>query len=124
MIFQYFKILEALLSSFTIIKSYSINKKIYNLKQGYISGRTVFENDTILDFVEVKNTDKKFKIKYRYQYMDDNANLIFRYDNAPHYPQLKSFPHHKHTPSATIEHCEPTLEDVLMEIALDMREPH
>lgn len=124
MIVEYFKSLESLLSSFTIIKSYSINKKIYNSKQGYICGKIFLENDNILDFVEVKNTDKISKIKYRYQYMDSGTNLLFRYDNAPHYPQLKSFPHHKHTPSETIDHCEPTLEDVLMEIALDMRELH
>ncbi len=121
MIFEYFKSLEAILSSFTIVKSYSIHKKIYNSKQGYISGKILFENDNILDFVEVKNSDKKSKMKYRYQYMDSETNLLFRYDNAPHYPKFKSFPHHKHTPSATIEHCEPELEDILMEIALDMR---
>ncbi len=54
MIVQYLKSLEELLSSFTIIKSYSINKNIYNSKQGYIRGKIFLENENILEFVEVK----------------------------------------------------------------------
>ena len=33
---------------------------------------------------------------YSFQYVDANAQPIFRYDNAPHYPYLPYFPHHKH----------------------------
>ncbi|MEI6708420.1 MAG: DUF6516 family protein, partial [Methylococcales bacterium] len=54
-----------------------------NTKQGYISGSIIFETNNRLDFVEVKHTDVKQKIKYRYQYMDENQQMIFRYDNAP-----------------------------------------
>jgi hypothetical protein len=28
--------------------------------------------------------------------MDADNRLIFRYDNAPHHPEVASFPHHKH----------------------------
>ncbi len=35
-------------------------------------------------------------LSYRYHFQDKQNNLIFRYDNAPHFPNLDSFPHHKH----------------------------
>ena len=60
-----------------------------------------------------------YKIKYRYQYMDPQNVSVFRYDNAPHYPGLATFPHHKHTGEGKLieESSEPTLFDVLLEIA-------
>ncbi|MEW5766252.1 MAG: DUF6516 family protein [bacterium] len=77
----------------------------------------MFEQGTQLDFMEVKNTDVSAKIKYRYHYMTSQQALIFRYDNAPHHRQLKTFPHHKHLPQGEQESDEPTLEAVLFEIA-------
>lgn len=35
---------------------------------------------------------------YRYHFQDAKNNLVFRYDNTPHFPELKTFPHHKHLP--------------------------
>lgn len=34
---------------------------------------------------------------YRFHYMDDDENLIRRWDNAPHHQELKNFPFHVHT---------------------------
>lgn len=69
MIEIYFSRLENLLLQFPNIRSYTVNKQIYNIRQGYIQGSIVFENGYRLNFVEVKQTDKDSKIKYRYQYM-------------------------------------------------------
>ena len=49
--------------------------------------------------------------------MDAEQNLIFRYDNAPHHPEARSFPHHKHTFGDVIESQEPGLMEVLFEIS-------
>ncbi|MEH1781392.1 MAG: DUF6516 family protein [Nostoc sp.] len=35
-------------------------------------------------------------IDYRYHFQDEQNSLIFRYDSTPHFPNLPSFPHHKH----------------------------
>ena len=35
---------------------------------------------------------------YRYHLQDRQNQLVFRYDNAPHFPALDNFPHHKHLP--------------------------
>jgi len=36
------------------------------------------------------------KRKYGYQWLDQNDNLICRWDNAPDWPNIPTFPHHKH----------------------------
>jgi hypothetical protein len=117
MIEAYFAQLESILRDFPNIQSYSLTKKIYNLKQGYMSGAIVFENGCRLDFVEVKDTELAGKIKYRYQYMDAKQELVFRYDNAPHHKDGEAFPHHKHTLTEVQGSREPSLHDILLEIA-------
>jgi hypothetical protein len=59
------------------------------------------------------------KILYAYHYQDPEGHLIFRYDNEPHYPELATFPHHKHLPEPgrPVESIEPSTETVLEEIA-------
>ena len=117
MIEAYFSQIEAILCEFPTIRSYTLRKKVYNIKQGFISGSIVFENEYMLDFVEVKDAESSAKLKYRYQYMNQHHEVVFRYDNAPHHRQLKTFPHHKHLPQDIEESGEPNLFDVLLEIA-------
>jgi hypothetical protein len=117
MIEAYFTEIETTIQAFPHIHAYLLKKKIYNSSQGYIGGSITFENGCQLDFVEVKQMGAAGKIKYRYHYMDVGQTLIFRYDNAPHHKHLHSFPHHKHTLSGIAACTEPTLRDVLFEIA-------
>lgn len=117
MITTYFVQIESVIQTFPNIRSYSLRKKIYNTKQGYIGGTITFTNGYRLEFVEVKNTDIANKVKYRYHYMDANQTMIFRYDNAPHHKHILTFLHHKHSAHDVQEADEPTLYDVLIEIA-------
>ena len=48
--------------------------------------------------------------------MDKNRRLIFRYDNVPHFPKIKTHPHHKHTKDKVIESKAPGLLEVIQEI--------
>ena len=54
-------------------------------------------------------------LAYRYHFQDDNANLIFRYDNTPHFQHIESFPHHKHLPNEVIAVSQPSVLDVITE---------
>jgi hypothetical protein len=56
------------------------------------------------------------KTRYSYHYQGKDGSLIFRYDNAPHYPALAGFPEHKHDPSAVAPAAAPDLSQVLREI--------
>jgi len=48
------------------------------------------------------------RLNYRYHFQDSQNNLVFRYDNTPHFPNLDSFPHHKHLSNAVIPSEEPS----------------
>jgi hypothetical protein len=58
------------------------------------------------------------KSRYSYHYQNSEGKLIFRYDNAPHYPEIETHPHHKHVGSDenVIAAQPPDLSDVLNEI--------
>jgi hypothetical protein len=55
--------------------------------------------------------------KYRFQYMSADGQMIFRYDNAPHYPDVASFPHHKHSINSVMPSSMPGIKDLLNEIS-------
>jgi hypothetical protein len=116
MIEKYFKEVENSISYFENIRFYTITKKVYNERQGFISGTIVFEDESQLEFAEAKNVEFEEKVKYRYHYMDTENKIIFRYDNAEHHKTINTFPHHKHLEDSVIESLEPNLFDVLLEI--------
>lgn len=117
MIEEYFLRVEKVIQEFPNIRSYALNKKTYNHRQGSINGRIVFNDGYSLEFTEVVDTEEVGKLKYRYHYMNTSQKLVFRYDDAPHHPQVKSFPHHKHTTRVIKASKEPTLQDILLEIS-------
>ncbi len=53
-----------------------------------------FKNASKLHVKEIIIDGKKRK--YGYQWVDENDNLICRWDNAPDWPNIPGFPHHKH----------------------------
>jgi hypothetical protein len=55
------------------------------------------------------------QIDYRYHFQDENNQVIFRYDSTPHFPDLPTFPHHKHLPDSVIAAHRPSLTQVLQE---------
>ncbi len=54
-------------------------------------------------------------IGYRYHFQDDKNNLIIRYDNTPHFPELESYPNHKHTSSGVVATGQPSIVDAIIE---------
>ncbi len=76
---------------------------------------------TFIDNSELHVSDYLFldeKRKYAYHYQDENAELIFRYDTAPHWKNSKTFPYHKHLKdNIIIDSKIMYLENVLNEIA-------
>ncbi len=56
-------------------------------------------------------------LDYRYHCQDEQNRLLCRYDSTPHYPDLTSFPHHKHLPDAVVPSAKPDIEQVIKEAA-------
>jgi len=54
--------------------------------------------------------------KYAFHFQDNQGNLIFRFDNAPHWKDIATFPFHKHLPDRVTESEMMNLEKVFLEI--------
>ncbi|MCW5318269.1 hypothetical protein GTQ43_32420 [Nostoc sp. KVJ3] len=62
-------------------------------------------------------TDNQLKfLDYRYHFQDERNCLVFRYDSTPHFPDISTFPHHKHLPNDVISSQKPEITQVLKEI--------
>ncbi|MDY7032488.1 MAG: DUF6516 family protein [Thermodesulfobacteriota bacterium] len=57
---------------------------------GIISGSITFKDGSVFHFKEILLGEYR---SYRFHYMDIDNNLIFRWDNAPHHRDLKTFPY-------------------------------
>ena len=75
--------------SFTCLASDDFN--------GLVRGRVFFWDDSFLDLYEVVSTELGYlvRISYAYTYLQ-GGQRVFRYDNAPHHPEIITFPHHRH----------------------------
>ena len=87
-------------------------------RQGSVEGRLAFVDGSVLVFDEVflLRNRQIAKLRYAYHYQDDAGQLIFRYDNAPHFPNLPTYPDHKHVGPRVEPTLAPDLGDVLREI--------
>ena len=93
-------------------------QKVYTSpNSAYIKAKVRFIDNSLLNlFQHVCLKESEPVINYRYHYMDSKNNLIFRYDNAPHYPDTSTFPHHKHIPSGTVRSEMPSIRNLITEI--------
>ena len=53
---------------------------------------------------------------YSYHWQDTQGNLIARWDNAPHYPEIITYPHHKHLEGEILPNYSIACEEILEEI--------
>ena len=86
---------------------------------GLVRCRIFFWDDSYLDLYEVVSTELGYpvRIHYAYTYIR-NGQRVFRYDNAPHHPEVVTHPHHKHIgPMDRLAPSDPpSLSQVLAEI--------
>ena len=61
-------------------------------------------------------------LDYRYHCQDEQNRLVFRYDSTPHFPNLASFPHHKHLPDSVIISERPDISYVVQEVMAQLKE--
>jgi hypothetical protein len=76
--------------------------------QGLIAADLRFFDGSLLSFDERVHVERGrvVKIKYRYHYQRVDGTLVFRYDNAPHHPEVSTFPDHIHI-EGRVEAAEP-----------------
>ena len=79
--------------------------------------RLRFDQGHLLEINEavVVEDNSLVSLDYRYHCQDENNRLIFRYDSTPHFPDLSSFPHHKHLPDTVIPSDKPDIDKIIKE---------
>ena len=86
---------------------------------GLLRCRVHFWDGSFLDIYETISTELGYpvRISYAYTYLRDGKR-VFRYDNAPHHPEIVTFPHHKHlgADERLAPTDQPTLGQILTEI--------
>ncbi|BES82865.1 toxin-antitoxin system TumE family protein [Pyrodictium abyssi] len=101
------------------IVDYSISIEEVTPSEGLIRGVIVFLDGSRLRFLEYVSITggNAARLKYRYHYEDPDGRLVFRYDNAPHHPEVETFPHHKHLGDGrVVASIAPSIRSVLEEI--------
>ena len=120
MIQRFVEDIEKTIASSSIVLSSNIQKYFGPaLETVYLKGHLLIIDSSILEIgiFATKSRNTLSIDKYRLHYMNSTAQMLFRYDNAPHHPEIDSYPHHKHTPDKIMPSSMPSLKDILNEIS-------
>ena len=84
--------------------------------------RIRFTNGYLLELNEAVKAEKNAinHLNYRYHFQDDQNRLVFRYDNTPHFPDIESFPHHRHSQRVVLAGARPSIPEVIEEALIEM----
>jgi hypothetical protein len=69
------------------------------LVDGHLRARLAIFDGSMLEFSEYvqRSPDGQIDVvTYSYHWADADGNLIRRWDNTPHFPDIPGFPHHIH----------------------------
>ncbi len=98
------KIKERLLED-AIIVQVRICRTRSTLTDGHVRARLELVDGSMLEFSEYfqRTEDGKIEvITYSYHWVNTDEELVRRWDNTPHYPNLPGFPHHIHDADGTV----------------------
>jgi len=96
---EYFETIKDRLLIVSFVADFKISKQVDRSKNGHFRARVTFTDNSQLEFSEFveQNADDEIQVvTYSYHWSDENDNIIRRWDNTPHFPKLKNFPHHIH----------------------------
>ncbi|MBC8434273.1 MAG: hypothetical protein H8D96_20380 [Desulfobacterales bacterium] len=77
-----------------LVQSYSIGEFDQAGPNIRIRAQITFVDNSVLFIRQVVLGESTFK--YAYHWQDQRGNLICRWDNSPHWPEIATYPHHKH----------------------------
>jgi hypothetical protein len=82
-------------------------KEIWN----FLKDHVCFLKNIFKEYIDLQESIEK--LFYSFHYQDHENNLIFRYDNAKHKPDL-GYTNHKHIQNKIIESEIPNIEQVIL----------
>lgn len=119
-ILQFFNHVESRLLESPAFKSYQIISREIAFSDGKLRIKCVLRDDGDAEFfVYVSDLDGQLHLqKYSFHWQDAQAQVIRRWDNAPHYPDLPNAPHHVHASDGSVSGAggPPDIFNVIREI--------
>ena len=120
MIQKFVSEIEKSIDSSSIVLSSNIQKYFGpDEKAVYMKGRiTIIDSSVLKIAIFAFESRGSLSIdKYRLHYVNNAGQMLFRYDNSPHHPEMETHPHHKHTLDKIVPSKMPSLMDILNEIS-------
>ena len=119
-VIDYFSEIQSLIRSSIFVENVDVEYEVKSRSIGIVHGILGMIDGSTLQFMELVNIkrDKVIHLKYRFHLMNVNDEMVFRYDNAPHHPEITTYPHHKHVTGEKVPRRskEVELKGVLLEI--------
>ncbi len=101
---EYFQIVQEAIRLAPYVLSFEIAFEEIDLQECYIRGVLQLEGGMQLHIAEYVITGPAFdRTKYRYHLQNSDGQLLVRWDNAPHYRAITSFPHHRHEADGSVQ---------------------
>jgi len=99
-----FDLVEEWLLASSVVVSYEIIRRDISLLDGKFRIKVTFSDDSSAELFEYATISKAsiHILKYSSHWQDKNGNLINRWDNAPHHPDLLGAPHHRHNSDQSV----------------------
>ncbi len=122
---QYLKAIEVVIESVENVYIEKYLEEILTDERANLRIRLRFISGHLLEMHEaiVISNEQLEHLDYRYHFQDPDNQLIFRYDSTPHFPNLKTFPHHKHFYDQVFPSTKPALSDVIQEACTMIKNP-
>jgi len=119
-VIDYFSEIQSRIRSSIFVENVDVEYEVKSRSIGIVHGILGMIDGSTLQFMELVNIkrDKMIRLKYRFHLMAVNDEMVFRYDNSPHHPEISTYPHHKHVKGEEVPRRskEVGLKDVLLEI--------
>jgi hypothetical protein len=96
---EYFEAIKDRFFVTPFVSSFRILKQVDRSKNGHLRAHAAFSDSSQLEFSEFveQNAEEEIElVTYSHHWSDKDDNLIRRWDNTPHFPKLRNFPHHVH----------------------------
>jgi len=95
---EYIESIISRIAALEFVAKTNLLREFSNTQKGHLRMRIAFTDGSFLEFYEYVETDESDirVITYAYHWSTTDGNLIQRWDNTPHHPELENFPHHVH----------------------------
>jgi hypothetical protein len=114
----YFTSVRELLESVAQAHAERYEEQILSENRGNLRIRLRFADQALLEISEavVFVAGEPQWLSYRYHYQGSSADLVFRYDNAPHHSEISTHPEHKHISNLVLASRHPSIEHVVQKV--------